>query len=170
MSQRLLYFLLFSLLFTSCTSYQGVGRLKGGFQNKVYPGRPIPRGDGEFTLDWPVDLARLTQKFNLHKARPHWGLDLAANRGTPILAAHEGTVIYVGNGFSGYGNLVIIEYDDRWATFYSHLDSTFVREGNYVQQGQRIASMGDTGRATGVHLHFELRYQERPLDPLKYLP
>lgn len=167
-----IFLLPFLIFIGGCTTYDGVGRFDGAFkQEPVYPGRPIPIGKKpDFSIDWPVDRARLTQRFNLYKARPHWGIDIAAQRGSPIYAAHSGTVVYAGDGFTGYGNLIIIEFDDQWATFYSHMDRIYVSQGKVVVQGEQIGAMGDTGRATGVHLHFEIRRNRRPIDPLKYLP
>lgn len=125
-------------------------------------------------FDWPVRLARLTRGFiegNRRKGRrPHWGLDLAASRGTPILAAQEGIVIYAGRDFSGYGNMILLENGFGWATLYAHLDRFHVREGERIRQGQVLGTMGRTGRATGVHLHFEIRKHRDPLDPLPLLP
>ena len=131
--------------------------------------QPIPDG-AEPHLDWPVQKARLTQKSKKgHKK--HQGIDLAAKTNTPIYAAERGKVIYTGRDFSGYGKLVIIEHQgDRWASFYAHLNAFSVREGQYVRKGQRIGLMGRTGRATGTHLHFEIRYKRKPIDPLRVLP
>jgi murein DD-endopeptidase MepM/ murein hydrolase activator NlpD len=122
-------------------------------------------------FDWPVDSARLTRGFLPNKRkRPHLGIDLAAPRGTPILAAHDGVVIYAGRDFRGFGNMVLIEGSKGWASLYAHFHKIDVREGQRVKQGQRIGSMGATGRATGVHLHFEIRKARGPVDPLLYLP
>lgn len=121
-------------------------------------------------FDWPVDSARLTRGFLPHKRRPHLGLDLAAPRGTPILAAHSGIVIYRGRDFRGFGNMIMIESRDGWATLYAHLDKFYVEQGQRVRIGEMVGAMGRTGRATGVHLHFEIRRNRHPVDPLKYLP
>ena len=125
-------------------------------------------------FDWPVRLARLTRGFidgNARRGRrPHWGLDLAAPRGTPIIAAHDGVVVYSGRDFSGYGNLILVENGYGWATLYAHLQSFQVREGERIRQGQVLGTMGRTGRATGVHLHFEIRKFRDPIDPLPLLP
>ena len=125
---------------------------------------------GAISFDWPVDKARLTQKFKASGKGKHWGLDLAARKGTPIFAAHKGRIVYAGQGFSGYGKLIIVEYQKTWASFYSHLDTFLVNQGQWVKRGQKIATMGRTGRATGNHLHFELRKNKKPLNPLAYLP
>jgi len=127
----------------------------------------------EVRFDWPVDQARMSRGFFASPARrkrPHWGIDLANQRGTPILAAEKGVVIYTGRAFHGYGRLVVIEHGSDWATMYGHLDKIIVKEGQEVEQGQAIGNMGRTGRATGVHLHFEVRHFRQPVNPLAYLP
>ncbi|MGZ3780584.1 MAG: M23 family metallopeptidase [Pseudobdellovibrionaceae bacterium] len=121
-------------------------------------------------FDWPVDRARLTRGFLPNKRRPHLGIDLAATKGTPILASQNGTVIYAGREFRGYGKMVLIESGSGWATLYAHFDKILVAEGQRVHQGEVIGAMGRTGRATGVHLHFEVRKDRGPIDPLPLLP
>lgn len=121
-------------------------------------------------LDWPVDKARMTRGFLPKKKRPHLGLDLAAPRGTPVFAAHSGTVIYAGREFRGYGNMVLVETGVGVATLYAHFDKIYVSEGQKVRQGEVIGGMGMTGRASGVHLHFEVRKDRSPVDPLPLLP
>lgn len=123
-----------------------------------------------FGFDWPVDSARMSRGFLPKKRRPHLGLDLAAPKGTPILAAQSGIVIYRGKDFRGFGRLVMIEHPDGWATLYGHLESFLVEEGQKVKMGDMIGTMGRTGRATGVHLHFEIRRGRVAVDPLNYLP
>jgi murein DD-endopeptidase MepM/ murein hydrolase activator NlpD len=78
-------------------------------------------------------------------------------------------VIYAGNGFGGYGNMVLVEYNNEWATLYGHLESIAVREGRIVKAGDPLGGMGATGHATGVHLHFELMHNREPVDPLTLL-
>lgn len=127
--------------------------------------------DFKFEFDWPVDQARLTRGFLPNaRPRPHYGLDLAGPRGTPIFAAHGGHVIYAGSGFKGYGRFVIVEHNDDWATFYGHLDKILIRQGQFIKQGQLIGKMGRTGRATGTHLHFEIRHNRKAIDPIAFLP
>lgn len=121
-------------------------------------------------FDWPVDDARMTRGFLPQKRRPHLGIDLAAKRGTPILAAQGGMVIYTGREFRGYGKMVLIESGKGWATLYAHMDRILVQEGQKIAQGQVLGAMGRTGHATGVHLHFEIRKDKGPIDPLPLLP
>lgn len=128
------------------------------------------QNDSLFNFDWPVDRARMTRGFLPNKRKPHLGIDLAASKGTPILASQSGTVIYAGREFRGYGKMVLVESGDGWATLYAHFDKILVAEGQKVHQGEVIGAMGRTGRATGVHLHFEIRKDRGPIDPLPLLP
>lgn len=175
--------------FSACSSFRGPGPFKNpdgtidpGFEESspvAAPVGPTLSWSGErysqttptttMNFDWPVEDARLSRGFLLGK-RWHYGLDLAAKKGTPILASEAGVVIYVGKGFSGYGKLIVIEHNDTWATLYSHLNKFSVKEGDRITRGQKIGEMGRTGRATGVHLHFEIRYNRQPVNPLMYLP
>ncbi|WP_413574456.1 M23 family metallopeptidase [Bdellovibrio sp. HCB290] len=137
--------------------------------------QPLAIGDhnhsyDQRSFDWPVDSARMTRGFLPNKRRPHLGIDLAAPKGTPILAAQGGTIIYAGREFKGYGKMVLIESGDGWATLYAHFDKILVSEGQRVRKGEVIGAMGRTGRATGVHLHFEIRKNRGPIDPLPLLP
>jgi murein DD-endopeptidase MepM/ murein hydrolase activator NlpD len=121
-------------------------------------------------IDWPVDSARMTRGYLPFKKRPHLGIDLAAPKGTSILAAHDGVVVYAGREFKGFGKMVLIEGAYGWASVYAHFTKIYVKTGERVKQGQILGGMGRTGRATGVHLHFELRKKKGPVDPLLYLP
>ncbi len=124
---------------------------------------------GNLRFQWPVQGGKVSQKFKSVLKR-HDGIDIAAPKRTPILAAESGRVLYAGHDFTGYGKLIIIEHrGDAWATFYAHLNSFNVREGDIVYRGQKIGRMGKTGRATGVHLHFEIRRDLLPVNPLAYL-
>lgn len=129
-----------------------------------------PSLEAQLYFDWPVDRARMTRGFLPNKKRPHLGIDLAAVKGTPILASQAGTVIYAGREFKGYGKMVLVESGDGWATLYAHFEKILVAEGQKVLQGEVIGAMGRTGRATGVHLHFEIRKNRGPIDPLPLLP
>jgi len=98
----------------------------------------------------------------------HEGLDFAAPRGTPILAAGPGVVIVAGRHHA-YGNQVDIDHGDGLVTRYAHARKLFVKVGDIVHQGDKIAEVGSTGRSTGPHLHFEVRIDDAPQDPMKFL-
>ena len=97
------------------------------------------------------------------------GLLIAGSRGQPVRAAAKGTVVYAGSGLSGYGRLIIIKHNDTYLSAYGHNESLLVREGEMVNQGQRVATMGER-QGQQPRLHFEIRRNGKPEDPLKYLP
>lgn len=99
----------------------------------------------------------------------HIGLDIAARMWDPIVAVADGVVIFAEWG-GGYGNLVIVDHGNGWRSYYAHLAEIVVEVGQEVRQGELLGGAGSTGNSTGPHLHFELRYQGRPVDPHLYLP
>ena len=128
-----------------------------------------------FLLARPVRGARISSYFTkrrwhpiLHKWKAHLGVDYAARRGTPIMAAGSGRVIWA-QRMGSYGNLVKIRHNDGYETRYAHMKSfrRGIRKGKYVKKGQVIGYVGTTGRSTGPHLHFELRKHGRAINPLK---
>jgi murein DD-endopeptidase MepM/ murein hydrolase activator NlpD len=130
--------------------------------------RRIARYDGPLRFSWPVK-GRLTSRFGLRGNRPHEGIDLGAPHGTPIHAAEAGRVIHSGR-FGAYGKVVILKHAGAYRSVYAHAQRLFVEKGDFVERGQKIAEVGATGRATGPHLHFEIRRGEVAHDPLAYLP
>ena len=117
---------------------------------------------------WPVS-GLLTSLYGWRNDRMHYGIDVAAPRGTTVRAAADGVVEFAGLR-SSYGLLVIILHQDDWRTYYSHNSMILVEQGQSVSGGQAIAEVGSTGRATGNHLHFEVHRGERRLNPLTVLP
>jgi murein DD-endopeptidase MepM/ murein hydrolase activator NlpD len=115
---------------------------------------------------WPVNGV-VTSGFGWRWGRMHEGIDIAAPSGTPIRAAAAGTVIYAG-WMGGYGNLVIIDHGNGLATAYGHQSAIYVGGGS-VSQGTVIGAVGSTGNSTGPHLHFEVRVNGSPVDPMGYL-
>jgi len=97
------------------------------------------------------------------------GMDIGGRKGTPIVAAASGRVVYAGEGLRGYGKLVIIKHNETWLSAYAHNDKLLVKEQEDVRKGQKIAEMGST-HADEVKLHFEVRRQGKPVDPAKVLP
>jgi len=98
----------------------------------------------------------------------HSGIDIAAPYGSDIRAAGTGRVVFAGRK-GGYGNLVIIDHGYGIKTYYAHASKLLVKEGQRVGKGEVIAKVGSTGRSTGPHLHFEIRINDVPIDPLKYI-
>ena len=130
--------------------------------------RLSPAGPGRFR--WPLDGVLVGSPFGNRDGRSHEGIDLPAPVGTPVHAAGDGQVIYAGDGIRGYGNLVVIEHAGDLLTVYAHNSEILVHEGERVVAGQRIALVGQTGRASGPHLHFEVRSGQIPQNPMTYLP
>ena len=122
---------------------------------------PVPAGG----WTWPA-RGQLIRGFGKgHRG----GIDIGGRRGQPVVAARDGRVVYTGSGLVGYGRLVIVKHGERLLTAYAHNDRVLVKEGQTVRAGQKIAEMGSTG-AERVKLHFEVRRDGKPLNPLKYLP
>lgn len=117
------------------------------------------------SLQWPV-RGEIITPFNGNSSR---GIDIAGNAGTPVKAAAPGRVSYVGEGIRGYGKLVLINHSGGMLTAYAHNSQVSVREGQQVSAGQTIASMGSSG-TDRVKLHFEVRVNNRAVNPLDYLP
>jgi len=118
-------------------------------------------------LIWPVS-GPITSPFGWRWGRLHQGIDIGASTGTPIHAAAAGTVIYCG-WEEGYGNFVVIDHGGNLATAYGHQSAIAVACGQSVAQGQVIGYVGCTGHCTGPHLHFEVRIDGNPVDPMGYL-
>lgn len=97
------------------------------------------------------------------------GIDIAGTGGQPVRAAGDGVVVYSGSGLVGYGELIIVKHNEQWLSAYGHNRSRLVNEGQIVKAGQQIAEMGRSGAARDM-LHFEIRYNGKPADPLQYLP
>jgi murein DD-endopeptidase MepM/ murein hydrolase activator NlpD len=119
-------------------------------------------------LQWPTDGV-VSSGFGTRGGRLHGGIDISGERGTPIVAAAEGVVMFSGRGPDGYGNAVMLDHGDGLITLYAHNERNVVRQGERVQRGQTVALMGDTGRASGTHVHFEVHQHGRPVDPLRWL-
>jgi murein DD-endopeptidase MepM/ murein hydrolase activator NlpD len=155
---------------TSGAIRSGGGNGSGSASASAAP-RPTPADTAPATapapisLVWPAD-GTVFRRFDGGNSK---GIDISAAAGTPIVAAAPGTVVYAGNGLRGYGNLLILKHNADYLTAYAHNRALFVKEGESVQRGQKIAEMGDTD-TDRVMLHFELRYQGRSIDPSKELP
>ncbi|WP_240161211.1 peptidoglycan DD-metalloendopeptidase family protein, partial [Burkholderia sp. Ax-1719] len=117
------------------------------------------------SLAWPV-RGPLLNGFDDTRNK---GVNIGGAPGDPVKAAGDGRVVYAGNGLRGYGNLIIIKHDATFLTAYAHNRALMVKEGDAVTKGQKIAEMGNTD-SDRVMLHFEVRRQGKPVDPLKYLP
>ncbi|MDE1165956.1 MAG: peptidoglycan DD-metalloendopeptidase family protein [Pseudomonas sp.] len=129
---------------------------------------PVPAGEkvtGGWA--WPANgvlIGKFASNGSLNK-----GVDIAGELGQPVFAASDGSVVYAGSGLRGYGELIIIKHSDTYVSAYGHNRRLLVREGQQVKVGQTIAEMGSTG-TDRVKLHFEIRRQGKPVDPLQFLP
>ncbi len=142
----------------SGSSYLGPGACGGILYGDV--------GTGTFT--WPTSETWISG----YEYNPpvHNGLDFAGHSGNPIFASDSGVIVYSGWSDRGYGNLIVIDHDRGWQTFYAHLlDGSLLPCGSNVQKGQLIAALGSTGMSTGPHLHFELRLNGLPVNPWQFL-
>ncbi|MGF6597065.1 lipoprotein NlpD [Paraburkholderia sp. GAS448] len=121
--------------------------------------------NGNVSFAWPV-RGPLLNTFDDSKNK---GVNIGGAAGDPVKASADGRVVYAGNGLRGYGNLIIIKHDATYLTAYAHNRALMVKEGDAVTRGQKIAEMGNSD-SDRVMLHFEVRRQGKPVDPLKYLP
>ena len=139
-----------------------------------------PGHSTRYRFIWPEPQARLSQAFGPssfwfeppYGGYPHFhtGIDLVEPFGSPVYAADDGVVALVGSSTGGYGNYVVIAHSGGLDTLYGHLSTSLVKVGQTVAQGQPIGLEGSTGNSTGAHLHFELRINQKPVDPTPYLP
>ncbi|TDT61282.1 M23 family metallopeptidase [Fonticella tunisiensis] len=135
---------------------RGSASTKSALSNAAYAG-----------IIWPLS-GRFTSAFGQRWGEFHKGIDLAAPVGTTVSAALSGKVVF--SGYRGtYGRLIIVDHGNGMETYYAHLSKSLVSVGQNVKRGQAIAKVGATGRVTGPHLHFEIRFNSVPVNPLSYL-
>ncbi|SMF06175.1 lipoprotein NlpD [Alteromonadaceae bacterium Bs31] len=128
---------------------------------------PSPPSNSPKSWLWPAKgklVATFSSNGGLNK-----GIDIRGNLGEPVYAAAAGTVVYSGSGLRGYGKLLIVKHSDKYLSAYAHNRKLLVKEGSKVKAGDKIAEMGSSGTDT-VKLHFEIRYDGNPVDPLRFLP
>ena len=119
------------------------------------------------TWRWP-SAGKVVNRFDIQKGL-NKGIDIEGKLGQPVTASATGTVVYAGSGLLGYGQLIILKHDEQFLSAYGHNSHLLVKENDQVVVGQKIAEMGSTG-ANSVKLHFEIRKEGKPIDPLNYLP
>ena len=117
---------------------------------------------------WPVE-GKISDVFEEAESRRHQGIDISSPIGTPIKASNAGMVIYSNNTIKGYGNLIVLRHSEEFVTVYAHNQVNLVEEGTWVEKGQIIGKVGQTGRASGPHLHFEIRRNNKAVDPMLFL-
>ncbi len=129
--------------------------------------QPPITADKAIQWRWPAD-GQVMQTFSKNDLGRK-GIDIGGRSGEPVLAAAAGSVVYAGSGLLNYGKLIIIKHNDNYLSAYAYNRDLLVREGDSVAGGQHIADMGRRGNGDTL-LHFEIRYDGKPINPLKYLP
>lgn len=128
---------------------------------------PVPSSQTTIKWQWPVK-GQLTSTFS-NSDLSRKGIDISGKPGQPIRAAAPGSVVYAGSGLLNYGKLIILKHDDNYLSAYAYNRTLLVSEGEMVAAGQQIADMGIKANGDAV-LHFEIRFDGRPINPLKFLP
>jgi murein DD-endopeptidase MepM/ murein hydrolase activator NlpD len=131
------------------------------------PPRPRVRTDAE--LLWPI-VGPINSPFGPRWGRFHAGIDIGSPHYQEVVAAADGEVIYANESRGGLGKAVVLQHGRGLQTVYAHLSIIIAREGDTVRQGQAVGGVGETGRASGPHLHFEVRRNGVPVNPEEYLP
>jgi murein DD-endopeptidase MepM/ murein hydrolase activator NlpD len=134
----------------------------GGRRGRREDPKKLALARGRFI--WPI-RGKVSREFGIRGTVKHDGIDISARRGTPIKASDFGIVLYSGNEIRGYGNTIIIKHQGGFITIYAHNDINEVADGMQVKRGQIIGRVGNTGRASAPHLHFEIRKNNRPINP-----
>lgn len=133
----------------------------------IQPSQTVNTADTKISWQWPVN-GKIIGSYSATDTGKK-GVDIAGTRGQAVAAAADGRVVYSGNGLRGYGNLVIIKHNETFYSAYAHNDRLRVQDDAVVKKGQQIADMGSSG-TNMVMLHFEVRRDGKPVDPLQYLP
>ena len=142
-------------------------RRSPGSEKRPGPTKAVKVGKQEGVLQWPV-RGVLYAKFGRKGKEGHDGIDLAAPAGSPVKTAGAGTVLFAGDQ-RGYGLIVLVEHESALITLYAHNRDLRVKTGQKVREGQVVATVGDSGKTSGPHLHFEVRKEGVPADPLDFL-
>jgi murein DD-endopeptidase MepM/ murein hydrolase activator NlpD len=146
-----------------------IALLPGAIQRPGTSGRVLALRESNLVFTWPLH-GEVSSRFGYRGGKGHDGIDIRAPRGTPVYAAEAGRVIHAGGGLGDYGKVVILKHVGRYSTVYAHHDSLRVSKGEFVEKGDLIGTVGTSGNASGPHLHFEVRRDRVPADPLSYLP
>lgn len=126
------------------------------------------QNEADVAFSWPL-RGGISTCFGERRSRAHEGIDIMSPSGTEIRAAEAGKVVFAGS-MGAYGKIIILKHEGPYATVYAHNRRHFVEKGAFVEKGDAIAEVGATGNATGPHLHFEIRREDRAEDPIQFLP
>ena len=136
--------------------------VKVGTKNPYYAGVAF--------LSRPTKGGYLSSSFGeVRSTSVHKGIDIAKNLGESVNASLDGRVIKAEYNNGGYGNLIVLEHENNMKTYYAHLSEIYVKKGDIIKKDDIIGAIGNTGNSTGPHLHFELRVNDKPVDPIKYI-
>ncbi len=150
------------------SDYPGLDKLLALARTSVPSNPSAPSRSSSFSLFWPVE-GKVFSRFGPRRGRFHTGVDISAPRGTPVYAAAAGTVVRA-VWRSGFGRSILIDHGNGVMTRYAHCDTMISKAGEKVSKGQKIGTVGRTGRTTGPHLHFEVVINGKHQDPEKHLP
>jgi lipoprotein NlpD len=143
---------------------KGGENLKKTSASKI-PAAEVKKAPARLNFGWPLN-GRILKNYRQTSRK---GIKIAGTKGQPVRAAEGGKVVYSGQGLIGYGNLLIIKHNDQYLTAYANNNALLAKEGDFVKKGQEIATVG-FGASRKAMLHFEIRNQGKPVDPLKLLP
>jgi murein DD-endopeptidase MepM/ murein hydrolase activator NlpD len=146
-----------------------IALVPGAIQRPGTRGRVLALRESNLVFIWPLH-GEVSSRYGRRNGKGHDGIDIRAPRGTPVYAAEAGRVIHAGGGLGDYGKVVILKHVGRYSTVYAHHDALRVSKGEFVEKGDLIGTVGTSGNASGPHLHFEVRRDRTPDDPLSYLP
>ncbi len=142
----------------------------GRFANQSTMGVGAADEDVEIHLSgrwqWPLKSVDISSPYGNRGHKFHQGVDFRAPMRTPVLAANDGVVVYVGTKIRGYGKMVVIKHEDNFYTVYAHHSKNLVKNGKVVKRGETIALSGKSGHSTGPHLHFEIRQGTESYNPI----
>lgn len=142
------------------------GGNNAAMETAIQPESPADKVPAHSINDW---MWPTTGKVMSPFSKNSKGVKISGQAGQPVVASAAGVVVYSGSGLRGYGNLIIIKHDETFLSAYAHNNKLLVKEGETVAKGQKIAEMGNTD-SDAVQLHFEIRKNSKPVDPLQYLP
>ena len=128
--------------------------------------KPSGVGTGSFAVPYNGNI---TSRYGQRSMGNHKGVDIVGPTGSPIYASDDGVVTYADFENGGYGNIVKIDHQNGYETYYAHCSEILVKKGDVVKKGDLIAKVGNTGRSTGSHLHFEIRKNGETQNPLDYI-
>jgi murein DD-endopeptidase MepM/ murein hydrolase activator NlpD len=151
------------------------GAIAAASASRACDAKPPPVGpdvsiDGAPRFIWPVRGILVSDMCSDGSERRFKGIDIAVREGTPVKAAADGVVVYAGDALKGFGNVVVIRHDGGWATVYANARNLLVERGHFVRRGRPIALSGRSFSTDTPLLHFEIRNQASPVDPLRVLP